>query len=296
MSSPITPIITPPPTPSIADGVRSAIASKVPKGVYIASMDDNSWPEFFHCLIYGDTGTYRTTTSAMFGGPTRTLIITPRSPEQVCIPLRGQGFKNPVVVNEPEALVWALSYPEKAADAAGFPEWKDLPDRVLVMDDFTEGAAMLVDDNSTRDDGTDIKDGRQIYGATKKEVREIVNKFMLAVPGKRMHVIFNALAAESDDAIFPDMPSGARKNLAAAFDYVFYMKIGTKKMITDRENVNYVAKDEKTGKPIIRTRQLFAKNKIPRAMVGRTPPVISKEEEMNLAAVWAKICAAKGAK
>lgn len=288
---------TPPVAPtSISAAVRAQVASNVPKGVHVVPMDDESFPDYLHCLLYGDTGTYRTTTSAMFGGPSRTLIITPRSPEQVRIPLRGQGFRNPVVVSTPDALYWALSNPEKAADAAGFPEWKDMPDRVLVMDDFTEGAAMLVDDNSTRDDGSEIKDGRQIYGNTKKDVREIVNKIITAVPGKQMHIIFNSLAAESEDAIYPDMPSGARKNLAASFDFVFYMRAGAKKMVTDRENVPYVTKDEKTGKPVTRVRALFAKNKIPRTWVGRTPPVLLKEEPMDLAEVWRKVCAAKGTK
>lgn len=283
-----------PVTPSIAASVAAKVQSNVPKGVMIAPADGNDFPDYFHCMLYGDTGTYRTTTSALFGGPTRTLIITPRSPEQVRIPLSGQGFKGIVVVTTPDALDWAIRNPEKAADAAGFPEWKDLPDRVLVMDDFTEGAAMLVDDNSTRDDGSEIKDGRQIYGATKKEVRELVNQIITGVANKRMHVIFNALAAETDDAIFPDMPSGARKNLAAAFDYVFYMKAGTKKMVTDRDLVNYVARDEKSGKPVTRTRQLFAKSKIPRTYVGRTPPLLLKEEPIDLAAIWTKICAARG--
>jgi hypothetical protein len=279
-----------PVTPSIASSVAAKVAANVPKGVHIVPMDDGGFPDYFHGMLYGDTGTYRTTTSAAFGGPEKTLIITPRSPEQVRIPLRGQGFRNPIVVSTPDALVWALDNPERAADAAGFPEWKDLPDRVLVMDDFTEAAAMLVDDNSTRDDGTDIKDGRQIYGATKKEVREIVNKLISAVPAKRMHIIFNALAVETEDAIFPDMPSGARKHLGAAFDYVFYMR--GKKMVTERELVNYVAKDEKTGKPVTRSRQLFCKNKIPKILVGKTPPLLLREEPNDLRAVWEKISAA----
>lgn len=272
---------------SIASSVVSAANQKVPSGVY--KVDPDSL-DFFHVMLYGNTNSYRTTTAAKFGGPDRTLIISTRSPEQVRIPLRGLGFRGPVLVEDADALVWAIQSPEKAADFIDFPEWKDQPDRVLVFDDMTEGMALLVDDNSVRDDGREVKDGRQIFGATKQDIRAAVN----SLKRKRLHIVYTALAAEYDDVICPDMSSGSRKILLADLEYVFYMKPGTKKMRMVPDRVGYVAKD-KFGNDVAKVRDLFAKSKAP---VGWVPPpgqtkLLLDEEPMDLAAVWKKISDAK---
>lgn len=273
--------------PNIAASVASQIAAKIPKGVTTLSMDDPSVNDYFHVMLYGETNSFRTTTSAKFGGPTRTFIISTRAPEQIRIPLGGQGY-HAIFAEDADSFLWAIQATEKAADHAGFPEWKDCVDPVLMIDDATEGLALLVDDNSTRDDGREVKDGRQIYGATKQDIRAAVN----TLKKKRMHIVYTALAAESDAAIYPDMPAGSRKILLADLEYVFYMKPGSKKMQTQRENVPYIVKDQ-FGKEQTRVRELFAKCKIPDAARGKTPPVISKEEPMDLAAVWTKVLAAK---
>ena len=272
---------------SISAGVNAAIGAKVPVGVSTLSMDDPSVPDFFHVMIYGPTNSYRTTTGAKFGGPKRTLIVSTRSPEQVRIPLGGQGY-HAVFVNDADALIWAMQCPEKAADHAGFPEWKDQADRVLMLDDMTEGMALLVDDNSVRDNGTEVKDGRQIYGGAKQDVRAVIN----SLKRKRIHIVYTALEGDSDTGIFPDMPVGSRKLLLADLEYVFYMKPDKKRMQTKRENVPYVVKDQ-FGKDQTKVRVLEAKCKIPDGAAGRTPPLISGEEPMDLGAVWTKICSAK---
>ncbi len=274
-------------TPSITNSVRAAIAHSQPKGISVVPTDD-TFPDKFHCLVYGYTGSYKTTTAAMFGGPERTLIVSTRDPEQIRIPLRGLGFKPIITAYTPDAVLWALQNPEKAADNAGFPEWKDHPERVLMFDDWTEGAALLVDDNSTKDDGSEVKDGRKIYGETKNDMRSVLNAIKL----RHMHTVFTALAAESDWAIYPDLPKGARTHLEAAFDYVFYCRKDTKKLVTDEFSTTYPAKDQ-FGKDIQRLRAGFAKSKIPKSFVGRTPPVLSKEEPMDLGALWTKISLAK---
>lgn len=274
---------------SIAAAVNAAVGKNVPKGVSTVSMNDDKFPDFFHGLIYGETNSGRTTAAATFGGPDRTLIISTRAPEQVRIPLRGMGFRNPVFADDSEALLWCIQSPEKAADLAGFPEWKDNPDRVLVLDDMTEGMALLVDDNSVRDDGSDVKDGRQIYRATKEEIRTAVN----SLKRKRMHIIYTALRGENDTAVYPDMSAGSRKILLSDLEYVFYFKGGTRKILTKPENEAYVVKDKK-GAEIVRQRAIMTKCKIPKKYWGAVPPLVAGEEVMDLGAIWAKIVAARG--
>lgn len=290
MSSPITPEIKQP-SPSISAGVNAAVARNVPKGIGTVPMDD-SFPDKLHCLVYGYTSAYKTTTAAKFGGPERTLIITTRDPEQIRIPLRGMGFKPLVTAYDSESVIWALTHPETAADRVGFPEWKDHPERVLMFDDWTEGAALLVEDNSYKDDGKEVKDGRKIYGETKNDMRAILN----ALKARHIHTVFTALAAETDWNIYPDLPKGARTHLEAAFDYVFYCKKDVKKLITDDFSIPYPAKDGVTGKDITRLRNGFAKTKIPNGYIGKQPPLLGKEEPLDLRVIWEKIQAARGGK
>lgn len=240
-------------------------------------------------MLYGYTNSFKTTTAALFGGAERTLIISTRDPEQIRIPLRGLGFRPIVLAHDFESFSHALQNPEKAADAVGFPEWKDREDRVLMVDDWTEGASLLVDDNSTKDDGSEVKDGRKVYGEVKKDVREVLN----ALKKRRMHLVFTALAADNDWNLWPDMPRGARTHIEAAFDYVLYMNAEMKKMVTvDNFAVPYPAKDQ-FGKDVTRLRKGFAKTKVPRELVGK---LVGKEEPMDLAAFWGKIVAARGTK
>jgi hypothetical protein len=271
-------------TPNITQAVAASIAAKLPKGFKAGGIDD-SLPKYLHCLIYGPTGSYKTVTAAEFGGPERTLIIGTRDIEQYKVPLEGKGYHPVVLAHDVETFKWATMNPEAAADAAGFPEWKGLEDRVLVVDDWTEGALMLVDDNETNDDGKEIKDGRKIYGGVKEDVRIVLN----ALKRRRMHVIFTALTKEDDWALYPAMPKGAQDHIEAAFDYVFYMDKEFKKMKTEPFSMPYPSKDQ-FGKEITRLRKGFAKKKEPRDLAGK---LIGKEEPMELAALWTKICNAR---
>jgi hypothetical protein len=279
-------------TPSIAASVSASIAKTAPKG-FSGSTTNNLDTSFFHGMLYGETDSRKTTTAAEFGGPARTFIILTRSPEQL-IPIR-DGNYHYARVEDGQALAWALQFPEKAADAAGFPEWKDTPDRVLMIDDMTEGTAMFVDDNSTRDDGSDVRDGRQIYKAVNDDLRAI----MIGLKKRRMHTIFIALAAvfgsniANEETVYPDMPKGARGIITAEMEFVFFMKREQKKMLTKSDFLTFVKKDEKTGKPVTGKRDIFAKYKLDRTLEGRTPPVILKEEAMDLGALWTKIVTAK---
>lgn len=269
---------------SIVSSVQAQIAAKLPKGFKSAGIDD-ALPVFFHCMIYGYTGSYKTVTAAQFGGPERTLIIGTRDIEQYKIPLEGKGFRPVVLAHDVETFKWAMQNPEAAADAAGFPEWKNREDRVLVVDDWTEGTLMLVDDNETNDEGKEIKDGRKIYGAVNQDVRAILN----SLKRKRMHVVFTALTNDDDWTIYPAMSKGTAKFIEAAFDYVFYMDKEFKRMKTEPFNVSYIAKDQ-YGKDVTRLRQGFAKNKVPRDLAGK---LINKDEPMDLNQLWQKVCDAR---
>lgn len=271
-----------PVTPSLTSQVSAVLSKTLPKGFTSASMDAPTADDRLRCLIYGYTNTRKTTTAAAFGGPERTLIVSTRDVEQTRIPLRGLGFKPIVLAYEPEALMFALQFPEKAADAVGFPEWKDNPDRVLMVDDWTEGAQLLVEDNSTNDQGGEVKDGRKIYGGVKEDVRDVLN----VLKKKHIHQIFTALADENDWAVYPALPKGARRGLESAFDYVFYMDGETNKMKTQAFSVPYPAKDQ-YGKDVTRLRKGFAKRK--EALGAK---LLLADEPMDLRAVWAKVTGA----
>lgn len=266
-------------TPSLTAQVTGILSQKLPKGLSGASLDAPASEDRLRCLLYGYTSTRKTTTAALFGGPERTLIISTRDVEQVRIPLRGLGYKPIVLAYEPEALLYALQFPEKAADAVGFPEWKDQEQRVLVVDDWTEGAQLLVEDNSTTDSGVEVKDGRKIYGGVKEDVRDVLN----TLKKKHIHQVFTALADENDWAVYPALPKGARRGLEASFDYVFYMDGDNFKMKTLPFSVPYPAKDQ-FGKDVTRLRKGFAKRK-----EGMGAKVLLAEENMDLRAVWGKI-------
>ena len=286
-------IVLPPP-PSISAAVAAKAAS-APKG-FTGAQTNTLDASFFHGMLYGETDSQRTTTAAMFGGPKRTFILLTRSPEQL-ISIRADSYHY-ARIEEANALLWALTFPEKAADAAGFPEWKDLSDRVLVVDDMTEGTAMLVDDNSVKDDGSEVRDGRQIYKAVNDDLRAV----MAGLKKRRIHTIFIALAAvfasniANEETVYPDLPKGARGIITAELEFVFFMKREAKKMLTRSDYLTFVKKDEKTGKAIAGRRDIFAKHKLDRELVGKVPPVLAKEEPMDLAGVWQKIVAAKARK
>lgn len=278
--------------PSLTASIANAAAVRVPKGFAGATTDALS-PAFIHCLLYGETGSMKTTTAAEFGGPSKTFILLTRSPEQL-IPIRA-GKYHYARCEDADSLLWAMTFPEKAADASGFPEWKDTEDRVLMIDDMTEGAAMLVDENSTREDGSDVKDGRQIYKGVNDDLRAV----MKGLQRRRMHTIMTALAAvfasniANEETIYPDMPKGARSIVTAEIEFGFFLKRETKKMVTSTDFVTFLKKDEKTGKMVPGKREIWAKQKIGKELVGRVPPVLMKEEAMDLRAVWNKITGAK---
>lgn len=283
-----------PTTPSLAAAVNAGLATKTPKGITSFNTRDLD-NGYFRGMLYSETSGYKTTTAALFGGAKNTLFVLTRSAEQM-LPLREQGF-NVVRADDGEALAWAMQFPEKAADSAGMPEWKDNPDRVLVVDDMTEGSQFLVESNETDDAGKERKDGRQIYKAVNTSLRELLS----SLKRKRMHLIFTALAKvapstiANEETIYPDMPAGARAILTADLEYVFFIRKSTKKMLTNMSYLQFTKKDER-GNSVMGRREIFAKNKMPLELVGRTPPVIKAEEDLDLRGLWNRIRDAKATK
>jgi len=289
---------------SIAAGVNAAVGAKmtVPKGI-VGFNTKGLESGFLHCLLYGETDSRKTTTAAEFGGPERTLIILTRAQEQM-LPLKNQGYRV-AQITDGAALSWALQFPDQLARHIGFPEWADRlasPDgnAVLQIDDMTEGANQLVDENETTDDGRERKDGRQVYKAVNDNLRDL----LISLKNRRMHTIFTALAKKyetpvaNEEAMGPDLPTGARLLLTAELEYVLFMDKssfyggGQGKFITTPQYLQYKKKDDK-GKEQIYKRELFAKIKLPKELAMRMPPVLQPKEPMNLAQLWAKVQAAK---
>lgn len=296
-AAPKPPVVVPP--TSIAAKVNATVAPTIviPKGIKAFNTQDlKKQTSFFHGMLYGETDSRKTSTAAAFGGPEKTFILATRAPEQL-IPLQEKSF-HVGLITDGEALSWALQYPDQAAKAFGFPEWAEMleaPDAepVLMVDDMSEGSAMLVEENETNEEGKERKDGRQVYKAVNDNLREI----MSSLKRRRMHTVFTALARKyetplaNEEAVGPDMPTGARTIITADLEHVLFLKKAQNpKMVFRPMYFNYKKKDDK-GKDQIYRREIFAKHKLPNELALRQPPVLnlSGEEEMDLRAFWNKV-------
>lgn len=274
-------------TPSIAAGVASK--SPVPKGFSGATTDSLQTP-YIHAILYGETDRRKTTTAAKFRGPEHTFILLTRSPEQL-IPIQSGNYHY-ARVQDAAALTWALTNPEQAADAAGFPEWKNDPERTLVIDDMTEGMNFIVDSNETDDEGRERKNGMQIYGASNDDLRAVLT----SLKRRKMHLLVITLAKvalssiANEEEITLDVPMGALKILKAEFEYGFYLTENGK-MMTRPSLLTFKKKDER-GREVSGIRKIFAKSKLAEELMKRQPPVLAAEEPLDLAAVWEKIVSA----
>lgn len=283
------------PAAGIAAAVNKASASKVPvpPGLKFFNTDDLG-QEYFHGILYGDTDARKTTTAAEFGKKEETLIVLCRQKEQV-IPLRGQG-RNVLWVNNAAELRYVLMYPEQAADHFGFTTWRNEKDRVLIVDDLTEGITLLLEDQVNERTGEEYKDQRKVYGEAGKELREMI----LSLRRKPMHLILIALAKVTDnpltneERISPSLPPSMSGLVTTDTEYTFYLKKSNWKMVTKTQAFQYKDTDDK-GKERIYSREIFAKRKLPKLLEGKNPPVLMIEEDMNLRSVWERIKSGKSA-
>lgn len=249
---------------------------------------DKAW---FHCCLYSEFGARKSTTAAIFGSPEDVRIIQTRRREQL-MPLRDMGYEA-VVAEDESALSFALMYPEKV-----WPEWAGRPERTLVLDDATEGVAMLLEGSETID-GKEVKDPRRTYGEAGKQLRSLI-KLSLRKP---QHFILVSLArvretplgeGSVEERIGPDLPPSMLNLVLTEFEYVFYIKTGNHKLLTQPDSFAVTEQDEK-GKAVTYRRGIFAKNKLPLEIARKMPPVLQQEEVLDLAAVWSKIKSATSA-
>lgn len=276
-----------PKPPSIAAAVNANLQSKPPKG-FSGGNTNNLGEIYLQALIYGEVDSWKTTTAARFGGPERTFIVSTRAKEQL-LPLDGQGFRFACAENS-DALKYAMQFPERAAAAIGWPEWQDIKDRVLMIDDMTQGVKFIVEDNETTDEGKERKDGRQVFKGVNSDLDDLVQ----SLKRKPMHIIMTALAKvdnsqiANEETIYPDLPKGARSILTADMNYVFFMKKSNRKMLTTASYLTFTKKDDK-GKDIAGRREIFARNKLPEVLCGKTPSFLPLEIAPDLGSMWQKI-------
>jgi hypothetical protein len=269
--------------PTMHTALASAQSARIPAGFSGSSTKDvkQSW---FHAIVYGETDRQKTRTSAKFRGPQHTFILLAVAPEQLAS-INGENYRY-ARLQSAIHVRWALTNPEAAADAAGFPEWKSDPERCLVIDDLSECVQMLVEDNETDDNGRE-RDGRKVYGDVNSEVRIIVN----ALKRRQMHLILIAGAkvatsgVANEETVRPDFPDGAYRILSKEMEHCFYLQENGK-ILTQRADLQFKKKDEK-GKEVLGLRKIFAKNKPSEQASAK--PVLAKEEPLDLGAVWEKI-------
>lgn len=280
------------PTRTLSQAVHSAAARtlKMPSGVKIFNTNMLS-SLFFHCVIFGATNSGKTLTAAQFGGPEKTRIINTRNESQL-ITLQGLGYQG-VTVSDFESFQYAALTPELL-----WPDWAEFPDRVLVLDDITEGAEGAIEENKTTDSGAEIKNTMLVFRGVKTDLREIFRTVMRAP----QHVILTALARtgrdniDGSETITPDLPPSIYNMMGAEIEYGFFLDREKKQIVTDTEIISVkdpIAVDPSTRQPLIHRRKIFAKYK--QAADG-SPRKVGQREPMDLAAIWQKIQAAKGEK
>ena len=238
---------------------------------------------FFRCLLYGDIDSGKTVTAARFGTPENTRIILTRQKEQV-LGLRGEGYKV-FHANSVEMLRYAVMYPEVV-----WPEWAEVPDRTLIIDDVTQVRDMLNDDNTSET----VQDIRRISKMSKDELREIIQLSALSKP---MNLIIVALERSWEEGkeikVSPDLPPAMSNMLRADLEYVLYLKKtgpDTRQISTTLDREPFIKKDDK-GKEQTYWINRFARTKIPTSLAGKG--IVKPKEPADLRALWERVKAAK---
>lgn len=281
-------------------------AGRVPKGIVMGNTSTDLRESYFHVMVYGKANSRKTSTGGMFVASLfpnwndrdkraayaaeRTRIIVTRRKEQM-IPLADYGYHY-AVTTDADSLKYALLYPEKLFG----DDWANRKDRVLQIDDVTEGVAMLVSDHTfyvnNKGETHQIKDPRQAYKKAGDEMHDYI-KINL---GKPQHVILTAVErgfeveGTIDYRIEPDVPNKIMHLLETELEYVFYMEEGDNgKMLTQPKVVTRTgtAKNPATGAPDMWREITFAKTKLPMKLLGKK--VLANQEEKDLAVAWDKI-------
>lgn len=260
--------------------IAPSILAKLQKKKFSTGEVSNEW---FHCLLYSGTDARKSTTAAKFGTPENTRIILVRRKEQL-IPLRKLNYKA-FLASDWSDVQNALLYPE-----AIWPEWAGLADRTLILDDATEAKDMAIEDNEVREDGSEVKDFRQVIKGTLGDMRPVIK----AVLRKPLHFIIVSMSRQFDvtkdqGTVSPDLPSSIANLMMTDMEFVFYIDKKKWQIVTGEKRVAGLRKNEKgKDEPYIQT--IFAKHKLPEELEGKG--ILKPEESMNLRAIWEKIRAA----
>lgn len=288
-----------PPTPAIqrpslvaqAQASSAALPPKLPKGLTLFNTRDLD-NGFFHFVVYSETSARKTSTACSFETPEFTRIILTRRREQMK-PLQDQGYQVALVDNA-DALLYAFRNPHIL-----WPDWAAMSDpdrrRTLILDDATEAVQMLLESNEVIN-GKEVKDNRRKYAATGDDLHDVLKPLL----NKPFHFGMVALAKvkeaplTNEETIGPDMPPSMLNMVLTEFEYVFYINTKTWKLLTDRDRIAYVGQDpDNPNKDKTFYRAIFAKCKVPMSYLGKG--IVKKEEDLNLNALWKKLCAGTGA-
>ena len=247
---------------------------------------------YFRCLIHGEIDSRKTTTAISFSTPELTRVILTRGEDQL-LPFRKQKYRF-LEVNNATEFTNACTYCDQI-----WPDWAQLPDRVLVVDDIARAKDYLVKDNETYVVGGEVrehKDARKIYGAANKAMDEAFT----VMNEKPMHLILVSTSKISeneltqDETIFPDLSPGMRNIVLSDCSYIFYInkkKPWDRCLLTtkDTEQVSYY--DEKLKREIGYQRVFFARNKmaIEDAQMKGAQQVLQQYEPLDLGSIWARV-------
>jgi len=291
-----TPTVTVSPVPAqvaqpLSQQVNKVLAAAIPAHVMVKvqaqkfEADELTSP-WFRCLLYGDIDAGKTVTAATFDTPENTRIIMTRQKEQAT-PLKGLGYKL-FHANTSEMLKYALMYPE-----AIWPEWAELSNRTLVVDDLTQANDILNDDNSVDASGREIADIRRKSKGAKDDLREMLQLSALQKP---MNLILVALERSWEEGKTtlkqPDLPQGMSKMVRADAEWVLCLrKVGNQRvLLTETDREAYVKKDEK-GKDDTYYIERFARYKMSKLLVGKG--IVKPKEQADLRALWERVKAGK---
>ena len=272
---------------SIVGEVRKANIQAIPATILAKlqkqkfNSDDLVSP-FFRCFLYGDIDSGKTVTAAKFGTPENVRIIMTRQKEQV-VGLKGEHY-HCFHANTVELFRYAVMYPE-----AIWPEWAELPDRTLIIDDITQIRDMLNDENTSET----VQDMRRISKNSKDDLREMIQLSALTKP---MNLIIVGLERSWEEGheikVSPDLPPSMSSMLRADLEYVLYLKKNSptsRTIYTENDREAFIKKDDK-GKEQSYFINRFARTKLPMSLNGKG--IIKPKETAGLREMWERVRAA----
>jgi hypothetical protein len=272
---------------SMATAVNAAVGVtlKPPKGLTLGRTGELKNQVYLHALVYSETSARKTTTAAKFGNKENVRFIITRRKEQL-IPLQNMDYQY-AEVTDGASLLYAMTYPERL-----WPDWALLPERTLIVDDVTEAVALLLEDHDEE------KDKRRSYSMAGDDLRDSTRSLLR----KPMNLIFVCLARVKDsplsneERISPDLPPSMMNMILAEFEFVFYIHPEQYKFITDKDFFAYTGPDPSNpSKMKTFKRQIFAKCKTSEELARAVPPLVNKNEALDLRAIWERVRAGEKA-